>query len=653
MASKVPLEAIPLRALQRYHQTTLNTFGDGETLVEAIGKRPGFYGPNPIAYLSLMARRQTLTLGDMEEALLNDRSLIRAGGFRTSLFLMPTEDYPIYFRALHEVLMALGMGRLRSSGFDERSLRLFARRLVESDFDRPLAHKHLAEILFPAPQKRPDLEIERLLLRKLCDMGILVRTTSRGWKGNRFDYALISHWLEDVRLISDNPEPARNEVVRRYLRTYGPSRLEDIVWWTGLFHSDVRRALDQFGRELVKFPVDGLGEGLVALRETVEAVRKHHGETSGRILFLPLWDPYPLGWRDRTRVVEPGLSPWVYDPAGNATSVVVEDGRVIGLWQFRDGDSITLEFHVFEPYANRLNALRLSAEEHGAALAKVAGAKEVRVIERALPRPLAERPATSFLWPLGKEPILRMAGDVYTTNPMDRRSAANPLRSKFLDDERLVRAVEAEAPGRAVPREVADEEGTLLAAEEAEEALAADASARVQKAESTRASKKKSASATQISVNRKAATKATKETVATKNKKTAAASSGATKAAKKASAASPKKATPVSAKKSSAKKTGVKKKAVAKTTATPKAPARAAVAPAKKKSAAKSKATASKASDKTVASKKSSAKTAKKKSAVASKKAPAKRSTPAKATTNKKKAKSPAAAKKKKATKRK
>ena len=639
MASKVPLEAIPLRALQRYHQTSLNTFGDGETLVEAIGKRPGFYGPNPIAYLSLMARRQTLTLGDMEEALLNDRSLIRAGGFRTSLFLMPTEDYPIYFRALHEVLMALGMGRLRSSGFDERSLRLFARRIVEANFDRPLAHKHLAEILFPAPQKRPDLEIERLLLRKLCDMGILVRTTSRGWKGNRFDYALVSHWLEDVRLISDNPEPARNEVVRRYLRTYGPSRLEDIVWWTGLFHSDVRRALDQFGRELVKFPVDGLGEGLVALRETVEAVRKHHGETSGRILFLPLWDPYPLGWRDRTRVVEPGLAPWVYDPAGNATSVVVEDGRVIGLWQFRDGDSITLEFHVFEPYANRLNALRLSAEEHGAALAKVAGAKEVRVIERALPRPLAERPATSFLWPLGKEPILRMAGDVYVASPMDRRSASNPLRSKFLDDERLVRAVEAEAPGRAVPREVADEEGTLLAAEEAEEALAADQSASARRKPSARAAKKKS-----VTSSKKAVTKTTKKTAATTTQKKASASSAKKAPVKSGAEATKKKAAAAGAKKTTAKKASAKSAAAKK-------------APAKKKAAAKKapakKAAAKKAPAKKAAAKKPAAKAAKKKSSTASKKAPAKRAAVTKSTTTTKKAKSKATAKKKKVAKRK
>jgi hypothetical protein len=236
-------------------------------------------------------------------------------------------------------------------------------------------------------------------------------------------------------------------VVRRYLRAYGPARLEDAAWWTGLPVADCRRVLDNLGREVVRLPVDGLGDGLVTLREVADQTRKG-GSGVGvpdRILFLPLWDAYPLGWRDRTRVVEPRFAPWVYDASGNTTSVIVEEGRVIGLWQFRDGDNVTLEFHLFEPYANRSNAVRLAAETHAGQLAVVSGARDIRVIERALPAPLAERPAQSFLWPLGKEPVFRIS-ETDDENPMDRRERQpNVLRSKFLDDERLVRPVDENA----------------------------------------------------------------------------------------------------------------------------------------------------------------------------------------------------------------
>ena len=207
----------------------------------------------------------------------------------------------------------------------------------------------------------------------------------------------------------------------------------------------MRRVLEVLGREVVKFPVDGLGEGLVTLREVADQTRKGGGQPE-RILFLPLWDAYPLGWRDRTRVVETRFAPWVYDQAGNTTSIILEEGRCIGLWQFRDGDSIALEFHIFEPYANRLNAVRLAAETHAAQLSVVASARDVRVIERALPAALADRPTASFLWPLGKEPVFRL-GENDDENPMDRRERQpNVLRSKFLDDERLVRPVEEAAP---------------------------------------------------------------------------------------------------------------------------------------------------------------------------------------------------------------
>jgi hypothetical protein len=461
MAGKGSYESTPLKVLQRYHHTTLNNFGDGETLVEAIHRRPGCYGPNPIAFLSLLARRPGLTLGDLDEALINDRSLVRATAFRGSMFLMPTEDYALYFRALYDTLSTSGMSRLRSEGIDEAELSRLADRLRTADFSIQKAEKHIVELLYPGKERRPSDDVLRTLLRKLCDIGVLVRTTSKGWKGNQFQYALTKHWLEGIELNLDNVEAAKLEVVRRYLRAYGPARFEDIVWWTGLPAADVRTLIEQLGREVVRFLVDGLGEGLLTLREVADSTRKGGVAVPDRILFLPLWDAYPLGWRDRTRVVDTRFAPWVYDPQGNTTSIIVEEGRAVGLWQFRDGDTITLEFHLFEPYNNRLNAVRIAAEAHAGELLRVSGARELRVVERALPVPFAERPAQSFMWPLGKDPVFRHSDSDYD-NPMDRRERTpNVLRSKFLDDERLVRPMLEEEMRRA-QRAAAREKASTL-----------------------------------------------------------------------------------------------------------------------------------------------------------------------------------------------
>lgn len=437
MAIKPPLDPTPLKVLQRYHQAVLNTFHDGETLVDAVQRRPGIYGPNPIAFLSILARRPTVTISDLEEALVNDRSLVRAGAFRGSMFLIATEDYPLYFRAFHNMLSNGGMAKLKANGIDDHTLSVYAHRLRESKFPMSKSSGELLDIILPVREKKPPSDIERVIFRKLCDLGVIVRTTSKGWKGNQYNYALVDNWLNGMMLTKEQGDQARTEVTRRYLATYGPARAEDIEWWTGFTPQEVRRSIDNLGREVLKFPVDGLDESLIGLKETVDAIRKWQSEP-GQIQFLPLWDAFILGWADRTRVVEAKYHPWVYDKAGNGASTIVEDGRVIGLWQFRDGDSITLEFHVFESFATRLNAIRLAADDYASSLARVAGSTDIRVIERALPPPLAERPPASFMWPLGKQPVFQQSGFSGLRNPMDRRGQ-NTYRGKYLDDDSLVR----------------------------------------------------------------------------------------------------------------------------------------------------------------------------------------------------------------------
>jgi len=577
MAGKGSYESTPLKVLQRYHHTTLNSFGDGETLVEAIHRRPGCYGPNPIAFLSLLARRPGLTLGDLDEALINDRSLVRATAFRGSMFLMPTEDYPLYFRALFDTLSTSGMSRLRSEGIDEVELSRLADRLRTADFSIQKSEKHIIELLYPGKERRPSDDVLRTLLRKLCDIGVLVRTTSKGWKGNQFQYALAKHWLEGVELNLDNVEAAKLEVVRRYLRAYGPARFEDIVWWTGLSATDVRTLVEQLGREVVRFLVDGLGEGLLTLREVADTTRKGGVAVPDRILFLPLWDAYPLGWRDRTRVVDTRFAPWVYDPQGNTTSIIVEEGRAIGLWQFRDGDTITLEFHLFEPYNNRLNAVRLAAEAHAGELLRVSGARDLRVVERALPVPLAERPAQSFMWPLGKDPVFRHSDSDYD-NPMDRRERTpNVLRSKFLDDERLVRPMleeELRRAQRAAAREKASTLDTF--AEKKDERLAVVEAPKEPAAQSKKESKNASKPPMPAKSEPKNASKPPMLAASTKAAPAKAAKAAPAKAAKAApTKAAPAKATPA--------KAAPAKAAPAKATPAKAAPAKA--APAKKPAA--------------------------------------------------------------------
>lgn len=437
MASRLVVERVPLRTLQKYHNSWLNNFGDQETLVDAVGNRPGFFGPNPVAFLSLIARRPTILLGDLEEALINDRSLIRASAFRGSLFLLNTQDYPIYFRCFHNYLFQRGLQKLQEHKISKAHLSHFALMLEEVQSNLPLLTHQIIEIIFPGRRERPSAEICHRIIQKLCDMGVLVRTGAKGWKGNDFSYAVLKTWMPEMSMKPDNPEAARTETVRKYLQAYGPASIEDVAWWTGLPLVQCQRSIAHLRREAIRFHVETYRDDMIGLKETVESLRKR-SPAEEDIQLLPPWDPYTLGWRCRRRLAEKDLMPMIYDTHGNATSVIVDGGRIIGLWQFRDSENNLFEYHIFQRYSDRKKIVLQKIEDWTRSILRLTGAGVVNIVERPQPSPLAERPAGSFLWPLGKTLPQKDLQEIVEKSPMERRTA-NTFRQRYLDNEFLVR----------------------------------------------------------------------------------------------------------------------------------------------------------------------------------------------------------------------
>jgi len=436
MASRLVVERVPLKILQKHHHSWLNNFGDQETLVDAVGNRPGFFGPNPVAFLSLMARRPTIRLGDLDEALVNDRALIRAPAFRGSLFLLNIQDYPIYFRTFHHGLMQRGLQTLTAAGISKAHLTHFAELITAANPALPLPVSGIIDIIFPRREK-PTTEIAHRIMQKLCDMGVLVRASAKGWKGNDFSYALLSTWAPELSLKLDNPETARTETIRKYLRAYGPASMEDIAWWTGLPMLQCQRSVSHMRREAIRFHVESYRDDMIGLKETVDLLRRR-APMEEEIQLLPQWDPYILGWRCRKRVADKEWLPFIYDPFGNAVSVIVDCGKVVGVWQFRDNEINLLEVHIFAPYRERKSAIMQKVEEWARALTSLTGAQSANIVERPMPAPLAERPAGSFLWPLGRHQGGTQSAEKDLTSPMERRMS-NTFRQKYLDNEFLVR----------------------------------------------------------------------------------------------------------------------------------------------------------------------------------------------------------------------
>lgn len=426
-------ETFSLKAIQQYHHKTLIQFDDQETLVEALTNTPGFSGANPVVFLSILARRPEIRLNDLDEAILTDKTLIRANVFRNSLFLINSADYPVYFRALYQLLKNSNLKKLADLGVTETAIVRMQHKLRECNFKENKEHAQIIEILYSPKNTLPSVDVQKLILRKLCELGTLARTYHKGWKGNDFSYALMDNWLPDIKLIAENQESARVQLIRRYISSFGPVSKEDILWWTGLNEAQVTRSLTNLKRELAPVAIEGYKDELFMLKEKLPLI-KMAKNLGSHISFLPPWDPFTTGWHNRKRTIKRNHFNFAFDSLGNTTGTIVQQGQIIGLWQFRDSQEHIFEYHLFEGFRDLATSLRYLAEDYAKILARVSGSTSFRIYERDLPEPLNKRPAGAFLWPLGKELPFKTNNSDLFTSPLERRSP-NKFRQPYLGNQ--------------------------------------------------------------------------------------------------------------------------------------------------------------------------------------------------------------------------
>jgi hypothetical protein len=128
-------------------------------------------------------------------------------------------------------------------------------------------------------------------------------------------------------------EAARVDLVRRWLRGFGPGTFNDLKWWTGWTATQVKKTLAQ----IAPVEVDLGGTTGLMLEDDVApapAVAPWAG-------LLPALDPTTMGWTERDWYLG-AHRPALFDRNGNAGPTIWWDGRVVGGWtQRRDGPIVT------------------------------------------------------------------------------------------------------------------------------------------------------------------------------------------------------------------------------------------------------------------------------------------------------------------------
>jgi uncharacterized protein YcaQ len=277
------------------------------------------------ATLALRARGVGLVADNVEQARVQERSIVRTWGQRGTLHLLATEDLGWLLPLFGPVFIAASQRRRMQLGLDEdtcaRGIRIIRDALANQG---PLTRAELVEQL-AIHGIRIEGQARPHLLHRAALEGIICFGPDRGREPT---YVLLSDWVEQGHTLPE--EVAYTELARRYLAAYGPSTPEDLATWSGLPMSKLRSAWQHIADQLMEAEVMGSPAWML---KTCTAWLDEPPVLPTVVRLLPSFDIYLLGYRNRDLIVPSQFAKRINAGGGMLHPTLLVDGRVMGTWK--------------------------------------------------------------------------------------------------------------------------------------------------------------------------------------------------------------------------------------------------------------------------------------------------------------------------------
>jgi hypothetical protein len=321
---------------------------DRDDVVAIADDLAGLHSTDPVTvHLSLAARMRNPRLPAADEALYEQRSLVRHHAMRRTLWVFGHE----LARAAHHSSTVMLLARQRKLLLDgvagaglgpdpeqwvaaasDEILAVLADKGPQTARDLGRLVPHLAVPITVGTGER-NLAVQAAHTRVLLVLGFegrVLRARPTGtWINGQYRWTAAHDWLPEF----SEPLDARTAaavLVQRWLRAFGPGTQADLQWWTGWTVAATKRALVDVGA--VQVEVDE-GPAFV-LPDDVDPPPP----AEPFVALLPGLDPSTMGWKQRAFHLDPAHVPVLFDRNGNGGPAVWVDGRIVGGWvQRADG----------------------------------------------------------------------------------------------------------------------------------------------------------------------------------------------------------------------------------------------------------------------------------------------------------------------------
>ncbi len=248
------------------------------------------------ALLALHAR-----VRDVSPSAWEDRRFVQVWGPRGAVYVVPREDVAVFTLGL---LPRDSVGQSAVKTATERAKKAFQEK------------KRLAQTL----QDRYGPDPPRLRTASISG-AVRIR-----WDGSRTEW-----WIVDPP--TDNPESARLELARRFLRSLASCTPEEFAWWSGVSLSDARQTFRTIEKELLEIKLEGRKSWI--LSDDQAALKRAEPLAVARL--LPPGDPY-IGAGDRKLMLpEAGFRSQLWPKSDVWPGALLVYGEIVGTWRRQIG----------------------------------------------------------------------------------------------------------------------------------------------------------------------------------------------------------------------------------------------------------------------------------------------------------------------------
>jgi hypothetical protein len=263
----------------------------------------------------------------------------------------------------------------------EQREKLIYPKILEALAEKPLRRKELNDKTrsLLGDERQPYARLFSAwggILKETCYMGLTVHAQPCGKESC---FARLDQWLPNISLGETDEDQARNELLLKYLHSYGPASAQDFACWSGLLTSEATRAIEINLTVLKPVQIKETGKRLWMLRKDFKNLQKLDLDEEAPLCLLPKFDSYLMGHKNRTRIIEDQFLKQVYRPViGDVAATMLVNGRIVGTWASKKtAKMLTVAVKAFRKLdKDTLSELEQVAKELGAFM----GVEQTKVV---------------------------------------------------------------------------------------------------------------------------------------------------------------------------------------------------------------------------------------------------------------------------------